>query len=126
MPTVALQLVIPWLLENYTFLTSRKAITKPNVYDFFIELGHQLRWSILLQPGVTRFEQLVLPHLDSAANLARWLLRNRILSWGSSTSLILGLCVITVAAGILFPRFRFHTKVSPPGIKPDLLWFMQM
>jgi len=24
-----------------------------------------------------RFEQLVLPHLDSAANLARWLLRNR-------------------------------------------------
>jgi RNA polymerase sigma-70 factor (ECF subfamily) len=25
----------------------------------------------------TRFEQLVLPHLDGAANLARWLLRNR-------------------------------------------------
>ena len=25
-----------------------------------------------------RFEQLVLPHLDSAANLARWLLRNRV------------------------------------------------
>lgn len=24
-----------------------------------------------------RFEQLVLPHLDSAANLARWMLRNR-------------------------------------------------
>jgi len=24
-----------------------------------------------------RFEQLILPHLDSAANLARWLLRNR-------------------------------------------------
>ncbi len=24
-----------------------------------------------------RFEQLVLPHLDSAANLARWLVRNR-------------------------------------------------
>jgi RNA polymerase sigma-70 factor, ECF subfamily len=24
-----------------------------------------------------RFEQLVLPHLDSAANLARWILRNR-------------------------------------------------
>jgi DNA-directed RNA polymerase specialized sigma24 family protein len=24
-----------------------------------------------------RFEQLVLPHLDSATNLARWLLRNR-------------------------------------------------
>jgi RNA polymerase sigma-70 factor (ECF subfamily) len=25
----------------------------------------------------TRFEELVLPHLDSAANLARWLLRNQ-------------------------------------------------
>ena len=25
----------------------------------------------------TRFEQLVLPHLNSAANLARWILRNR-------------------------------------------------
>jgi RNA polymerase sigma-70 factor, ECF subfamily len=32
----------------------------------------------VLQPqDRIRFEQLVLPHLDSAANLARWLLRNR-------------------------------------------------
>ncbi len=32
----------------------------------------------MLQPqDKIRFEQLVLPHLDSAANLARWLLRNR-------------------------------------------------
>lgn len=32
----------------------------------------------MLQPQEKiRFEQLVLPHLDSAANLARWLLRNR-------------------------------------------------
>ena len=32
----------------------------------------------MLEPqDKTRFEQLVLPHLDSAANLARWLLRNR-------------------------------------------------
>lgn len=32
----------------------------------------------MLQPQeVVRFEQLVLPHLDAAANLARWLLRNR-------------------------------------------------
>ena len=32
----------------------------------------------MLQPqDRIRFEQLVLPHLDSAANLARWLLRNR-------------------------------------------------
>ena len=32
----------------------------------------------MLQPQErTRFEQLVLPHLDGAANLARWLLRNR-------------------------------------------------
>jgi RNA polymerase sigma-70 factor (ECF subfamily) len=32
----------------------------------------------VLQPhDKIRFEQLVLPHLDSAVNLARWLLRNR-------------------------------------------------
>ena len=32
----------------------------------------------MLQPQERiRFEQLVLPHLDGAANLARWLLRNR-------------------------------------------------
>ena len=32
----------------------------------------------MLQPQQrTRFEQLVLPHLDAAFNLARWLLRNR-------------------------------------------------
>jgi RNA polymerase sigma-70 factor (ECF subfamily) len=32
----------------------------------------------VLQPEQrTRFEQLVLPHLDAAFNLARWLLRNR-------------------------------------------------
>ena len=32
----------------------------------------------MLQPEQrTRFEQLVLPHLDAAFNLARWLLRNR-------------------------------------------------
>jgi RNA polymerase sigma-70 factor, ECF subfamily len=32
---------------------------------------------VLEQQDRIRFEQLVLPHLDSAANLARWLLRNR-------------------------------------------------
>ena len=34
--------------------------------------------SDVLDPqGRIRFEQLVLPHLDSATNLARWMLRNR-------------------------------------------------
>lgn len=32
---------------------------------------------MLLPHDKIRFEQLVLPHLDSAVNLARWLLRNR-------------------------------------------------
>jgi RNA polymerase sigma-70 factor (ECF subfamily) len=32
---------------------------------------------VLLPHDKIRFEQLVLPHLDSAVNLARWLLRNR-------------------------------------------------
>src|SRR5581483_1000085 len=32
---------------------------------------------LLQQQDKIRFEQLVLPHLNSAANLARWLLRNR-------------------------------------------------
>jgi len=32
---------------------------------------------LLAAPDKTRFEQLVLPHLNSAATLARWLLRNR-------------------------------------------------
>ena len=34
-------------------------------------------YDVLDQQDRIRFEQLVLPHLDSAANLARWLLRNR-------------------------------------------------
>jgi RNA polymerase sigma-70 factor, ECF subfamily len=34
--------------------------------------------SVVLQPQErSRFEQLVVPHLDGAVNLARWLLRNR-------------------------------------------------
>ena len=37
-----------------------------------------LRNQDVLEPqDRTRFEQIVLPHLNSAANLARWLLRNR-------------------------------------------------
>jgi RNA polymerase sigma factor (sigma-70 family) len=32
---------------------------------------------VLEPPDRTRFEQLILPHLNSAANLTRWLLRNR-------------------------------------------------
>jgi RNA polymerase sigma-70 factor (ECF subfamily) len=32
---------------------------------------------VLDQPDRVRFEQLVLPHLDSAFNLSRWLLRSR-------------------------------------------------
>jgi len=32
---------------------------------------------VLEQQERTRFEQLVVPHLDAAVNLARWLLRNR-------------------------------------------------
>jgi len=31
---------------------------------------------LLAAPDKTRFEQLVLPHVDAAVNLARWLLRN--------------------------------------------------
>ncbi len=34
-------------------------------------------WDELQAQDTIRFEQLVLPHLDGAVNLARWLLRNR-------------------------------------------------
>jgi hypothetical protein len=38
----------------------------------------------------------------------------------------LGLNVITIATGVLFPQVRFSGKSNPDGIKPDPCWFMQV
>src|SRR5271169_4352151 len=39
--------------------------------------GQGKGWDVLDSQDRARFEQLVLPHLDAAFNLSRWLLRNR-------------------------------------------------
>ena len=39
--------------------------------------GQGKGWDVLDSQDRARFEQVVLPHLDAAFNLSRWLLRNR-------------------------------------------------
>jgi DNA-directed RNA polymerase specialized sigma24 family protein len=39
--------------------------------------GQGKGWDVLDSQDRARFEQLVLPHLDAAFNLSRWLLRSR-------------------------------------------------
>ena len=39
--------------------------------------GQGKGWDVLESQDRARFEQLVLPHIDAAFNLSRWLLRSR-------------------------------------------------
>src|ERR1700751_4817661 len=49
----------------------------PGRFSVMSVKGQGKGWDVLDSEERARFEQLVLPHLDAAFNLSRWLLRSR-------------------------------------------------